>query len=40
MELRSCLTNPRRRKDWVEVDFVASVEDGALASRTRELRIS
>lgn len=38
MELRSCLPNPGRGKDWVEVDYMASVQDGALASGTREIR--
>lgn len=37
-ELRSCLASSERRKDWVEVDCMASLEDGALASRTREMR--
>lgn len=36
--LGTCLANPGRRKDWVEVDCMASLEDGALASRTREMR--
>lgn len=40
MELRSCHASPRRSKDWVEVDSMASVEDRALASRTREMRVS
>lgn len=38
MELRFCLPNTGRRKDWAEVDCMASVEDGALASGTREMR--
>lgn len=38
MELRFCLPNTGRRKDWAEVDYMASVEDGALASGTGEMR--
>lgn len=38
MELRFCLPSPGRRKDWADMNCMASVEDGALASGTREMR--